>query len=105
MVDGIVVRVLGDSGPFSRIGKSIGYQVTIGQSSYLVDCGAPLFQQLGGHKLKAINGLIVTHCHDDHKRWFSDYALFNRYAPDISNKLRLLTSEGINEELIKASGK
>ena len=104
MVDGIVVKVLGDYGPFSRIGKSIGYQVTIGQSSYLVDCGAPLFQQLGGHKLKAINGLIVTHCHDDHKRWFSDYALFNRYAPDISNKLCLLTSEGINEELIKASG-
>ncbi len=68
MIDDIVVRVLGDCGPFSRIGKSIGYQVTIGQFSYLVDCGAPVFQQLGGHKLKEIKGLIVTHCHDDHKR-------------------------------------
>ena len=42
MMDGITIRVLGDYGPFSRMGKSIGYQVTIGQSSYLVDCGSPL---------------------------------------------------------------
>ena len=41
MMDGITIRVLGDYGPFSRMGKSIGYQVTIGQSSYLVDCGSP----------------------------------------------------------------
>jgi ribonuclease BN (tRNA processing enzyme) len=103
MINGITVKVLGDYGPFSRIGKSIGYLVCIGKSSYLVDCGAPIFQQLGGHGLKAINGLIITHCHDDHKRWFSDHALFNMYAADVSKMVFLLTTEWINTELIKSS--
>jgi ribonuclease BN (tRNA processing enzyme) len=103
MADGIVVKILGDYGPFSRIGKSIGYQITVGQSNYLIDCGAPIFQQIGGHGLKNIDGLIITHCHDDHKRWFSDLALFNMYAADIFEKVVLFTSENINEELIKAS--
>jgi len=100
---GISVRVLGDYGPFSRIGKSIGYQVTIGQSCYLIDCGSPVFQKFGGHGLKAIKGLIVTHCHDDHKRWFSDFALFNRYAPDVGHRLPLMTSERVNQGLAEGS--
>lgn len=104
MVDGIKIRILGDYGPFSRIGKSVGYEVTIGQTSYLIDCGAPLFQQFGGDGLKKISGLIMTHCHDDHKRWFSDLALFNRYAPDIPNKVFLLASEVVHDELVTASG-
>ncbi len=102
--DGILVRVLGDYGPFSAMGKSIGYQVSIGDSSFLVDCGSPLFQQIGGHGLKAIKGLIITHCHDDHKRWFTDLSLFNRYAPDIQHKLPVFTSEAINEGLVISSG-
>lgn len=104
MIDGITVRILGDYGPFSRMGKSIGYLVSIGHSIYLVDCGSPLFQQMGGHKIKTIKGLIVTHCHDDHKRWFTDIALFYKYAPDVSRKILFLTSEVINEELVKGSG-
>jgi hypothetical protein len=104
MADGITVRILGDYGPFSRMGKSIGYQITIGQSTFLIDCGTPLFQQIGGHGLKAIKGLIITHCHDDHKRWFSDLALFNMYAPDASGRVFLLTSEDVHEELMRASG-
>jgi hypothetical protein len=104
MAEGITVRVLGDYGPFSRMGKSIGYLVTLGSSQYLLDCGTPLFQQIGGHGLKNIKGLIITHCHDDHKRWFSDLALFNMYAPDFATKLFLLTSEQVNEELKRASG-
>src|ERR1039458_9810188 len=103
MNDGIIVRVLGDYGPFSRIGKSIGYQVTIGGSIFLVDCGSPLFQQIVGHGIKQIKGLLITHCHDDHKRWFSDLALFNRYAPDISSRLALFTSEDVNEGLARSS--
>ena len=103
MIDGITVRVLGDYGPFSRVGKSIGYQVTIGESSFLVDCGAPLFQQIGGHGLKNVKGLIITHCHDDHKRWFSDMALFNKYAPDIDRLLTLFTTEEINRGLESGS--
>ena len=103
MTDGITVRILGDFGPFSRMGKSIGYQVEIGQSHFLIDCGAPLFQQIGGHGLKKISGLIITHCHDDHKRWYSDLALFNMYAPDISNKASLITSEDVHADLFRAS--
>ncbi|MBI5073794.1 MAG: hypothetical protein HZB62_01275 [Nitrospirae bacterium] len=104
MTEGITVRVLGDYGPFSRMGKSIGYLVTLGNSQYLLDCGTPLFQQIGGHGLKNIKGLIITHCHDDHKRWFSDLALFNMYAPDFATKLFLLTSEQVNKDLKRASG-
>ncbi len=99
MIDGITLRMLGDYGPFSRVGKSIGYQVTIGESNILVDCGAPLFQKIGGHGLKNIKGLIITHCHDDHKRWFSDLALFNMYAPDVTHRVNLITAEEINEGL------
>ncbi len=86
------------------MGKSIGYQVSIGGSSFLVDCGSPLFQQIGGHGLKAVKGLIITHCHDDHKRWFTDLSLFNRYAADIQHKLPVFTSEVINEGLLVSSG-
>ena len=102
--DAIFVRVLGDYGPFSTMGKSVGYQVTIAGVSFLVDCGSPLFQQIGGHGLKTIRGLIITHCHDDHKRWFSDLALFNRYAPDMGHKLPLYTSAQVEEGLRIASG-
>lgn len=102
--DGILVRVLGDYGPFSSMGKSIGYQVSIGDSSFLVDCGSPLFQQIGGHGLKAVRGVIITHCHDDHKRWFTDLSLFSRYTPDIPHKLPVFTSEAINDGLQVSSG-
>ncbi|MCC6347568.1 MAG: hypothetical protein IT388_10315, partial [Nitrospirales bacterium] len=104
MADGIIVRILGDYGPFSRMGKSIGYQVTIGRSSYLIDCGSPLFQQIGGFGLGEIKGMVITHCHDDHKRWFTDLALFNKYAPDIDHRVVLLTDEDINDELMRSSG-
>lgn len=100
---GIHVNVLGDYGPFSRIGKSIGYQVTIGRSSFLVDCGSPVFQKIGGHGLKQIKGLIITHCHDDHKRWFTDFSLFNRYAPDINRRICLYTSDDVNSGLKDSS--
>lgn len=102
-MDRITVHVLGDHGPFSRAGKSVGYRLQIGQSYFLLDCGAPLFQQIGGHGLKEIEGLIITHCHDDHKRWFTDLALFFRYAPDMRKKLRLLTTEAVYSDLREAS--
>ncbi len=103
MADGIAVHILGDFGPFSRMGKSIGYLLEIGESRYLIDCGAPLFQQIGGHGLKNIEGLIITHSHEDHKRWFTDLALFNRYALDISRKVLLITSESVHEEVMRSS--
>ncbi len=103
MDDGITVKILGDFGPFSRMGKSIGYQVMVGQSGYLVDCGSPLFQQIGERGLKRIKGLIITHCHDDHKRWFTDLALFNMYGHHSEGRILFITSEEINDEIVKAS--
>lgn len=104
MSEGITIRILGDFGPFSRMGKSIGYQVTRGERTYLIDCGSPLFHEISGHELKEVDGLFITHCHDDHKRWFTDLVLFYMYARDVNKKLRLLTAEDIHHELMKASG-
>ena len=98
--EGISFWVLGDFGPFSRMGKSIGYLVSVGGSRFLIDCGAPLFSQIGGHGLADIDSLILTHCHDDHKRWFTDLALFHKYAPDFDKKVSLLTSEEVHAELM-----
>jgi ribonuclease BN (tRNA processing enzyme) len=102
-MDGMTVHVLGDHGPFSSVGNSVGYRLRIGQSVFLLDCGAPLFRQIGDHELKEIEGLIITHCHDDHKRWFGDLALFFRYASDMRKKLRLLTTEAVYNDLREAS--
>ena len=103
MIDGISIRILGDFGPFSKMGKSIGYEITIGDSVYLFDCGSPMFQQIGGSRLKDIKGIFITHCHDDHKRWFTDLALFHRYAPEVAFNIFLMTSEDIYSELRTAS--
>jgi len=103
LMDNLTVHVLGDYCQFSRMWKSIGYKLQIGRSAFLLDCGAPLFQQLGGHGLKEIEGLIITHCHDDHKRWLGDLALFCRYAPDVRKKVRLFTSERVYDDLREAT--
>lgn len=104
MSDGVTIRILGDFGPFSRIGKSIGYLVSRGGRSYLIDCGSPLFHEISGHELKVVDGLVITHCHDDHKRWFTDLALFYRYARDLNQRLHLITAEEIHSELMKSCG-
>ncbi|MEA1922769.1 MAG: hypothetical protein U9N63_08935, partial [Pseudomonadota bacterium] len=103
MDDNICLKVLGDFGPFSREGRCISYEVEIAGDSYLIDCGAPLFKQLGGHRLKEIKGLFITHCHEDHKRWFTDLAIFHRYAKDVNKKLTLFTSQIVNDELKRSS--
>ena len=102
-INEIKLNVLGDFGPFSSAGKSIGYQVSIGGDSFLVDCGSPLFNQIGGKGIQGIKGLIVTHCHDDHKRWFTDLALYYKYATSSSKKLFLLSSEEVTSELMRSS--
>ncbi len=99
MSDGITIKILGDFGPFSKIGKSIGYRVSHGGRSYLIDCGSPLFHEIGENELQLVDGLIITHCHDDHKRWFTDLVLFYMYARDFGQRLLLLTSDDIHDEL------
>lgn len=100
--NGIDVRILGDFGPFSQTGKSIGYLVNIVDSSFLVDCGAPLFNILDSDQIGKVDGLIVTHCHDDHKRWFTDIALYYYYSPNIHKKLTLISIDEVAEELVKS---
>jgi ribonuclease BN (tRNA processing enzyme) len=104
MSDGITIKILGDFGPFSRIGKSIGYQISRGGNSYLIDCGSPLFHEIGVSELKEVDGLFITHCHDDHKRWFTDLVLFYRYASGANQRLPLITAEDIHSELMKSCG-
>ena len=103
MDNNICVKILGDFGPFSREGRCISYEIEVCGDNYLIDCGAPLFKQLGGHHLKEVKGLFITHCHDDHKRWFTDLAIFHRYAKDVFHKLALYTTENLNDELKKSS--
>ena len=96
-------KILGDSGPFSRAGKSIGYQLTSGGNRFLIDCGSPLFNQIGGQGIESALGMVITHCHDDHKRWFTDLALYLLYAAQSDKKLFLLSSEDVLDEIKTAS--
>lgn len=98
---GIKVQVIGDSGPFSRMGRSIGYLIMVKGHRYLVDLGAPVFQLLGIQGIGAVRGVICTHSHDDHKRWFTDVALFKYYNKELSGRLPLITTETIHEEYEK----
>lgn len=102
MAKGITVKILGDQGPFSNIGQSIGYLVTIEDSSYLIDIGSPIFHQLTWDDLKNIKGVLLTHCHDDHKRWFTDYALFCKYLLT-DEKKAFITTEDIHEEVMRST--
>jgi hypothetical protein len=100
----IEITILGDYGPFSEQGKSIGYHLEVNGDTFLVDLGAPLFQQIGGEQLKNLTGTFITHCHDDHKRWFTDLALYYMYTPHIRNKLPLITSDDVAREVRISAG-
>ena len=104
MSDGIEFVVLGDYGPFSEQGKSIGYQALVNGDSYFIDLGAPLFQQIGGENIGKTNGVIITHCHDDHKRWFTDVALYYMYAPSLRKRLKLITTDTVAKEVQTSAG-
>lgn len=100
---GICVDILGESDPFSANGKSTGYRLLINGQSYLIDCGAPLFQTLPSEEINQIKGVFATHSHEDHKRWFTDLALYNFYCMGGKNPLRLITRHLIHEEYHKTS--
>lgn len=95
--------IIGDSGPFSRYGLSISYRLRYGPAEYLIDCGAPIFEKTGWEGVGRLRGIVVTHSHDDHGRWFTDIALFKKYLERRHEKVRLITSEGIHDEFLKNS--
>lgn len=99
----IRITILGDSGPFSDYGRSIGYMIQVDDAEYLIDCGAPIFDYLKTGGLKRIRGIIGTHSHEDHRRWFTDIALFLYYASGLNKRLRLITTDNIHEEFMKNS--
>lgn len=95
--------VIGDSGPFSRLGKSIGYQIKSGGENYLLDCGAPVFQILGSEGLTNLSGIIATHAHEDHKRWFTDFALYKKFTTKSNQKIDLYGTPVVLNDFRQAS--
>ena len=99
----IVFDVIGNTSPFSLMGESSGYMVTVNHRSYLLDCGSPIFPSLGYQGIANIRGIFATHSHEDHKRWFTDIVLFTFYNPLYKHKVQLMSSEVILEEFAKNS--
>ncbi len=103
MSQGIELDIIGDSSYFTRLGKGVSYLVRANGSEYLVDCGATPFLALGHEGLKNLKGLVATHSHEDHRRWFTDMVLYMRYHPDLRKRLRLIITPLIHEEFEKNS--
>lgn len=99
----IIFDVIGNTNPFSMMGESSGYMVTVNDCSYLLDCGSPVFPSLGYQGIAEIKGIFATHSHEDHKRWFSDIVLFTFYNPLCKHRVKLISSENILEEFAKNS--
>lgn len=98
IVPTLKVSVIGDSGPFSQLGKSIGYLLEYGDCRFLVDCGAPIFQILGRDGLRTLDGVVATHAHADHQRWFTDLALYRKFNEPESDRLKLYGADRILED-------
>lgn len=103
MKDDIVIDVMGNTSPFSLMGESSGYLVTVNDHSYLLECGTPVFPPLGYSGIARIKGIFATHSHEDHKRWFTDIVLFTYYNPRVKGKARLISAEPVLEEYAKNS--
>ena len=67
-------------------------------TNLLVDCGAPIFQLLTTEEIAEISGVILTHSHDDHRRWLGDLALYRRFVDPDRSKLKLFATEEVHEE-------
>jgi ribonuclease BN (tRNA processing enzyme) len=101
--EGIRIDFIGDSGLFSRRGKGISYRITVKNSDYLFDLGSSVFHALGPENIGHVRGIFATHSHEDHRRWFTDLALFTHYFPHIQSRVRLIATETIHEEWEKNS--
>ena len=99
----IEFEVIGNTSPFSLMGESSCYLITVNGRSYLLDCGTPIFPYLGYQGISEIKGIFATHSHEDNKRWFTDIVLFSFYNPVLKNRVRLIASETILDEYAKNS--
>ncbi|MGE3855298.1 MAG: MBL fold metallo-hydrolase, partial [Planctomycetota bacterium] len=100
---GIRIDILGCSDPFSRTGRSSTYRVHVGGAIWLVDCGSPIFHLMEADEIKAIDGVIITHSHDDHRRWLTDLALYRYYICRDTPRLQLVANAALHEELEESS--
>ncbi|MGM0380649.1 MAG: MBL fold metallo-hydrolase [bacterium] len=96
---GLYIDILGDYSTFSTAGKGIGYRIRADGASFLLDCGAPVFHQLGDEGINNLDGIIITHSHEDHKRWLTEIGLHNRYISTNGKSLPLLGIEKVLEEI------
>lgn len=103
MNEDIIFDVIGNTSPFSLMGESSGYMVTVNDHAYLLECGSPVFPMLGYKGIAEIKGIFATHSHEDHKRWFTDIVLFTFYNPLYNHRVKLISSEAILEEYAKNS--
>ena len=103
MSQDIIFDVIGNTSPFSLMGESSGYMISINGYSYLLECGSPIFPFLGFKGIANIKGIFVSHSHEDHKRWFTDIVLFTFYNPLFKHKVKLISSETILDEFAKNS--
>ncbi|MFC1822666.1 hypothetical protein ACFL9T_08160 [Thermodesulfobacteriota bacterium] len=99
----IIFDILGNTSPFSLMGESSGYMITVDKNSYLLECGSPIFPSLGYKGIAEIKGIFATHSHEDHKRWFTDIVLFAFYNPLYKRRLKLISSESVLDEYAKNS--
>lgn len=99
----IIFDVIGNTSPFSLMGESSGYMVTVHNHPYLLECGSPIFPILGYRGIAEIKGIFATHSHEDHKRWFTDIVLFTFYNPLFKHKVKLISAEQILNEYAKNS--
>jgi len=99
----IIFDVIGNSSAFSMLGKSSGYMITVNGHTYLLECGSPIFPNLGYRGITNIKGIFASHSHEDHKRWFTDIVLFAFYNPLSKHKVKLISSEPVLEEYAKNS--
>ncbi len=100
---GILIDIIGEGRPFSKYGQSISYHLNVCGYHYLVDCGAPIFEHIPHHHIEKINGLFATHSHQDHKRWFTDLALYLKYKVTGDRRLNLITTDPIHKEFMSDS--
>lgn len=103
MSQDIIFDVIGNTSPFSLMGESSGYMISINGYSYLLECGSPIFPFLGFKGIGKIKGIFVSHSHEDHKRWFTDIVLFTFYNPLFKHRVKLISSETILDEFAKNS--